>query len=71
MNKIELMGRLVADVELKKATKKDGADYTKFTLAVPRKNVKDKPAYDYTGQWIDTDNDGLGDKEITAEDALN
>ena len=42
MNKIELMGRLVADVELKKATKKDGADYTKFTLAVPRKNVKDK-----------------------------
>lgn len=42
MNKIELMGRLVADVELKKATKKDGADYTRFTLAVPRKNVKDK-----------------------------
>ena len=42
MNKIELMGRLVADVELKKATKKDGADYARFTLAVPRKNVKDK-----------------------------
>lgn len=42
MNKIELMGRLVADVELKKATKKGGADYTRFTLAVPRKNEKDK-----------------------------
>lgn len=42
MNKIELMGRLVADVELKKATKKDGADYTRFTIAVPRKLVKDK-----------------------------
>lgn len=42
MNKIELMGRLTADVELKKATKKDGADYIRFTIAVPRKLVKDK-----------------------------
>ena len=42
MNKIELMGRLVADVELKKASKKEGSDYARFTLAVPRKNVKDK-----------------------------
>lgn len=42
MNKIELMGRLTADVELKKATKKDGTDYARFSLAVPRKNVKDK-----------------------------
>ena len=42
MNKIELMGRLIADVELKKGAKKDGADYIKFTLAVPRKNTKDK-----------------------------
>ena len=42
MNRIELLGRLVADVELKKAEKKDGATYTKFTLAVPRKLTKDK-----------------------------
>lgn len=42
MNRIELMGRLTADVELKKATKKEGADYVRFSLAVPRKNVKDK-----------------------------
>lgn len=42
MNRIELMGRLVADVELKKAEKKDGASYSRFTLAVPRKLVKDK-----------------------------
>lgn len=42
MNRIELMGRLTADVELKKATKKDGADYIRFSLAVPRKNAKDK-----------------------------
>lgn len=42
MNKIELMGRLTADVELKKATKKDGTEYARFSLAVPRKNVKDK-----------------------------
>ena len=42
MNKVELMGRLVADVELKKASKKDGSDYARFSLAVPRKNVKDK-----------------------------
>lgn len=42
MNKIELMGRLTTDVEMKKATKKDGADYSRFSLAVPRKNVKDK-----------------------------
>lgn len=42
MNRIELMGRLVADVELKKASKKEGSDYARFTLAVPRKNVKDK-----------------------------
>lgn len=42
MNKLTLMGRLVADVELKKATKKEGSDYARFTLAVPRKNVKDK-----------------------------
>ena len=42
MNKIELMGRLTADVELKKAEKKDGVSYARFSLAVPRKMVKDK-----------------------------
>ena len=42
MNKIELMGRLTTDVELKKSEKKDGTNYIRFTLAVPRKAVKDK-----------------------------
>ena len=42
MNKVELMGRLVADAEMKKSIKKEGSDYARFTLAVPRKNIKDK-----------------------------
>lgn len=39
MNKIELMGRLVADVEVKKG--KTGTEYTNFTIAVPRKGNKE------------------------------
>ena len=42
MNKIELMGRLTADVELKKSTKDKSKTYARFTLAVPRKLDKEK-----------------------------
>lgn len=40
MNKVELLGRLVKDVEIAKS--KSGNDYAKFTLAVNRKQ-KDAP----------------------------
>ena len=40
MNKVELMGRATADVELQKS--KDGKEYARFTLAVPRKLDKEK-----------------------------
>lgn len=40
MNKIELMGRATADVELQKS--KDGKEYARFTLAVQRKLDKEK-----------------------------
>ena len=40
MNKIELMGRLTKDVELKDSKK--GEKYGIFTLAVPRKLKKDE-----------------------------
>ena len=39
MNKIELMGRLTKEVEILKSKK--GGDYTRFTIAVPRKNNKE------------------------------
>lgn len=42
MNKIELMGRLTSDVEIKKSTKDKTKTYAKFTLAVPRKLDKEK-----------------------------
>jgi len=40
MNKIEIMGRTTADVELQKS--KDGKEYARFTLAVQRKLDKEK-----------------------------
>ena len=40
MNKVELLGRLVKDVEIEKS--KSGNDYARFTLAVSRKQ-KDAP----------------------------
>ena len=39
MNKLELMGRLTKDVELKESKK--GVKYANFTLAVPRKAEKE------------------------------
>ena len=39
MNKVELMGRLTSDVELKDSAK---TKYAKFSLAVPRKLDKEK-----------------------------
>lgn len=41
MNKVELMGRLTADVELKESTKNKDKKYAKFSLAVQRKLDKD------------------------------
>ena len=40
MNKVELLGRTTADVELQKS--KDGKEYARFTLAVQRKLDKEK-----------------------------
>lgn len=40
MNKVELMGRATADVELQKS--KDGKEYARFNLAVQRKLDKEK-----------------------------
>ena len=40
MNKVELMGRLTKDIELKKS--KSDKEYATFTLAVKRKLDKDK-----------------------------
>jgi len=40
MNKVELLGRLTKDIELKEA--KNGKKYAKFTLAVPKAGDKDK-----------------------------
>ena len=42
MNKIELLGRLVKDVEIKKSKKDEKKNYAKFTLAVQRKLDKEK-----------------------------
>ena len=42
MNKVELMGRLTADVELKESAKENSKKYAKFSLAVPRKLDKEK-----------------------------
>ena len=42
MNKIELMGRLTADVEIRKSTNKNSKTYARFSLAVPRKLDKEK-----------------------------
>lgn len=41
MNRIELMGRLTADPELKKSEKEKAKTYARFSLAVPRKLEKD------------------------------
>ena len=40
MNKVELLGRTTADVELQKT--KDGKEYARFTLAVQRRLDKEK-----------------------------
>lgn len=40
MNKLEIMGRLTKDVELKESKK--GTKYVNFTLAVPRKSDKEQ-----------------------------
>lgn len=40
MNKVEILGRTTADVELQKS--KDGKEYARFTLAVQRKLDKEK-----------------------------
>lgn len=45
MNRIELMGRLTADPELKKSEKEKAKTYARFSLAVPRK--LDKEATDF------------------------
>ena len=47
MNKVELLGRTTADVELQKS--KDGKEYARFTLAVQRKLDKEKT--DFLG-WV-------------------
>ena len=53
MNKVELLGRLTKDIELK-YTQNDNKAITRFTLAVPRKN-KNKEV-DYIGciAWVKT-----------------
>lgn len=42
MNKIELIGRLTSDVEIRKSTKDKSKTYARFSLAVPRKLDKEK-----------------------------